>query len=180
MNDTKPKIKLFLTDLDGVLTDGSIYYSGTGELSKRFYVHDGMGLEIIRELGIKTGLVTTDNSRIVEHRAKDLHFTYVLKDVAKGTKLSAAKELCDKVGISLSEASYIGDDVNCWDLLASVGYPICPSDAQDIIRKIPGIFVTKLPGGRGAVREVINHFLAEKMFDTDTSMDQLVESHFRI
>ncbi|MBE8182622.1 MAG: HAD hydrolase family protein [Candidatus Portiera sp.] len=176
MNDNK--IKLFLTDMDGVLTEGSIDYSGNGLLSKRFHVHDGMGLEVIRELGVMTGLVTSDDSSIIDHRQEHLKFTHVLKAIPKGEKLKATQELCEQLGLSLAEVSYMGDDVNCWDLLSAVGYPACPADAQEIIREIPGIHITKLLGGRGAVREFINYLSAEKLLATNSSIKEFVTRGF--
>lgn len=179
MTDHQPKIQLFLTDLDGVMTDGGIYYAEDGRLSKKFHVHDGMGLEMLKELGIQTGLVTSDDSSIIEHRHKHLKFSHLLKAIPKGNKLSATQELCQQLGIPLAEVSYIGDDVNCWDLLGAVGYPACPADAQDIIKEIPGIFITKMPGGRGAVRELINHFSDKQLLASPTNIKEFVTSGFK-
>ena len=174
MKDNKQKIKLFLTDFDGVLTDGGIYYSADGEFAKRFHVHDGMGLEMLTTIGIPTGIVTSDNSEILNKRAERLGFRYVIKGKNIGRKLPAIIELCNAIEISLEATAYMGDDVNCYDLLAQVGYPACPADAQGIIKNIPNIYVTHSKGGNGALREWINYLLNQGLFDTDKSISSLI------
>ena len=178
MRQNHKKVKLFLTDFDGVLTDGGIFYSADGEIVKRFHVHDGMGLEILAEIGVMTGIITSDNSPIVDKRAERLRFAYIIKGKNKGQKLKAVVELCDEIGVSLSEAAYMGDDVNCYDLLEKVAYPACPMDAQDMVKNIPNIYITKNKGGDGAVREWINYLFEKNLFDTDKSIQSLVLANF--
>ena len=81
-----------------------------------------------------------------------------------GQKLSAIIEHCDKAGITLAEVAYMGDDINCYDLLKAVGYPACPANAQEIIKSIPKIHITRKSGGQGAIREWINHLFEQKSF----------------
>jgi len=153
------KIKLFLTDVDGVLTDGGMYYSETGDELKKFNTRDGMGFHLLREAGIKTGIITTENTQIVERRAAKLKVDYVYQGKNTGGKLQTALEICRKEGITLAEAAYIGDDINCYDLLCEVGLAACPADAVDKIKTIPNIRILRKKGGEGVVREFIEIIL---------------------
>lgn len=159
--DSKPKtkIKLFLTDVDGVLTDAGMYYSENGDELKKFNTHDGMGFDILRQNGIKTGIVTSEVTQIVERRAKKLKVDFLYQGKREGGKLEAALEICSKEGISLKEVAYIGDDINCYNLLAEVGFAACPQDALDKIKSIPNISIMNLKGGEGCVREFIEKIL---------------------
>ena len=153
------KIKLFLTDVDGVLTDGGMYYSEIGDEQKKFNTRDGMGFHLLREAGIKTGIITTENTQIVERRAAKLKVDYVYQGKNTGGKLQTAMEICRKEGITLAEAAYIGDDINCYDLLCEVGMAACPADAVDKIKTIPNIRILRKKGGEGVVREFIEIIL---------------------
>jgi N-acylneuraminate cytidylyltransferase len=155
----KKKIKLFLTDVDGVLTDGGMYYSENGDELKKFNTRDGMGFELLRKAGIKTGIVTSENTKIVENRAKKLQVDYLIQGKRDGGKLAVAKEICEKEGIALDEVAYIGDDLNCLDLLSVVGYAACPTDALDEIKKIPNMKILSKKGGEGVVREFVEYLL---------------------
>ncbi|MFT3995319.1 MAG: acylneuraminate cytidylyltransferase [Dysgonomonas sp.] len=154
-------IKLFLTDVDGVLTDAGMYYSESGDELKKFNTHDGMGLQILMKNGIKTGIITSENTKIVENRAKKLKVDFLYQGKRDGGKLSAAKEICEKEGLTLKEVAYIGDDVNCFDLLSNVGLAACPADAVATIKSIPNIKILNTKGGEGAVREFIEYILNE-------------------
>ena len=149
------KIKLLLTDVDGVLTDAGMYYSEAGDELKKFNTHDGMGLQLIREKGIKTGIITSENTKLVERRFQKLKLDYLYQGKREGGKLATVKEICEKEGITLAEVAYIGDDVNCFELLSSVGLAACPADALDVIKNIPGIIQMKKKGGDGCVREFV-------------------------
>ena len=141
-------VKLFLTDVDGCLTDGGMYYSAEGDVMKRFCVYDGMGMVLLRKAGIACGILTSENSPIVKARAESL------------TKLEAAKRICEKMGITLAEVCYVGDDVNDIDLLEAVGMPCCPPNARPEVKAIQNIKVLNTPGGQGAVREIADTILA--------------------
>jgi YrbI family 3-deoxy-D-manno-octulosonate 8-phosphate phosphatase len=155
-NDQLPsKIKLLLTDVDGVLTDAGMYYSEAGDELKKFNTHDGMGLQLIRAKGIKTGIITSEDTKLVERRFQKLKLDYLYQGKREGGKLASVKEICEKEGIALSEVAYIGDDVNCFELLSSVGMAACPADALDAIKNIPGIIQMKKKGGEGCVREFV-------------------------
>ena len=154
-------IKLFLTDVDGVLTDAGMYYSEAGDELKKFNTHDGMGLQLIREKGIKTGIITSENTKMVERRFNRLKLDYLYQGKLEGGKLASVKEICDKEGISLAEVAYIGDDVNCFELLSSVGLAACPADALETVKNIPGIIQMKKKGGEGCVREFVEMIISK-------------------
>lgn len=151
-----PNIKLFITDVDGTLTDGGMYYSENGDELKKFNTRDGMGLQLLQKQGIKVGIVTSENTQMVERRAAKLKVDYLRQGKRDGGKLAVVKEICDEMGISLQEVAYIGDDVNCKELLMSVGVAACPADAMDEIKVIPNIRIMTKKGGEGCVRECIN------------------------
>jgi len=161
-NDRKSKIKLFLTDVDGTLTDAGMYYGSNGEEFKKFNTHDGKGLEILHKAGIKTGIITSENTEIVSNRAKKLKVDYLYQGVENQGKLEIAREICKKEGITLNEVAYIGDDINCRELLESVGISACPSNATDNIQNILGIVKLSKNGGCGAVREFADYIMQLK------------------
>ncbi|WP_400076768.1 cytidylyltransferase domain-containing protein [Winogradskyella sp. R77965] len=149
------KIKLFVSDVDGVLTDAGMYYTESGDELKKFNTHDGMAFQILRENGVKTGIVTSEDTNIVSKRASKLKVDYLYQGKKHNGKLSVVKEICEKEGISLDEVAYIGDDVNCFELLSSVGYAACPANAVEKIKSIPHIIKLGKNGGQGVVREFI-------------------------
>ena len=155
----KKNVKLFLCDVDGTLTDGGMYYSEKGDELKKFNTHDGMGLQLLREAGIKTGIITSENTRIVENRGKKLNVDFLYQGKRDGGKLAVAKELCAQLGITLDEVAYIGDDVNCVELLEAAGVKACPADACDEVKAIAGIQVMKKQGGEGCVREFVQKII---------------------
>lgn len=147
------KVKLFITDVDGVLTDAGMYYTESGDEFKKFNTHDGMAFQLLREAGIKTAIITSEETKIVERRAKKLKVDYLYQGKRDGGKLQAAIEICKLEGISLDEVSYIGDDINCLELLSAVKHNACPANATKKIKSIPGITLLETKGGDGAVRE---------------------------
>ena len=153
------KIKLFLTDVDGVLTDGGMYYTESGDEFKKFNTRDGMGFELLRKAGIKTGIITSENTQMVARRAAKIKADYLYQGHRDGGKLTAALEICEKEGISLREVAYIGDDLNCIGLLEKVGWAACPADAVGAVRAIPGIIQLATRGGEGCVREFVELIL---------------------
>jgi YrbI family 3-deoxy-D-manno-octulosonate 8-phosphate phosphatase len=155
------KIKLFLTDVDGVLTDAGMYYTESGDEFKKFNTHDGMGLMLLKEIGIKRGNIEAENTKIVERRAEKLKMDYLYQGKMHGGKLSAAMEICGKENISLHEVAYIGDDINCIELLQAVGLAACPANALPKVKAIPGIIHLEKKGGDGAVREFIEMLITQ-------------------
>ncbi len=152
-------IKLFLSDIDGTLTDSGMYYSDEGVESKKFNTRDGKGFELLRDNNIKTGLLTTEVSNIVDFRSKKLKIDYVFQGVANMSKLEKALEICKIEKISINEVAYIGDDLNCLELLSAVGLAACPNDAVLEIKQIENILVMNSNGGNGCVREFIEYIL---------------------
>lgn len=158
-------IKLFLTDVDGCLTDGGMYYSAEGEVMKRFCVYDGMGMVLLKQAGIPCGILTSEQSPIVKTRAEKLKLDFLYLGVGSKinpdslTKLQAAQEICGKLGITMEEVCYVGDDINDIDLLSAVGFPCCPPNARPEVKALPGIKVLKTPGGQGAIRELADEIL---------------------
>lgn len=152
----RKQIKLFLCDVDGTLTDGGMYYSENGDELKKFNTRDGMGFQLLREAGIKTGIITSEDTKIVENRAKKLNVDFLYQGKRDGGKLAVTKEICGRLGITLAEVAYIGDDVNCVKLLDAVGVKACPADACEEVKAIANIHVMDKKGGNGCVREFIN------------------------
>lgn len=156
------QIKLFLCDVDGTLTDGGMYYSEAGDELKKFNTRDGMGFQLLRETGVKTGIITSENTKIVENRAKKLKIDFLRQSKRDGGKVAVALEICNELGITLDEVAYIGDDINCYDLLSQVGIAACPADACAKVLSIPGIHHMQKRGGEGCVREFIQGILYDK------------------
>ena len=147
-----PEIKMFLTDCDGCLTDGGMYYSEHGDEQKKLNTRDGMGFALLRNKGIVTGIVTSENVDLNKRRAQKLKLD-VLEAGCKD-KVAAVKALCEKYAISLENVAYIGDDINDLDVIKMVGYGCCPADAMPQVRDVAK-YVTKAKGGEGVIREVV-------------------------
>ena len=159
-------VKLFLTDVDGCLTDGGMYYSSNGEELKRFCVYDGMGMVCLQQAGIPCGILTSENSPVVKARAEKLKLQYLYLGVGSRvnpdclTKKQAAQQICDQLGITLADVCYVGDDINDVELLSAVGYPYCPPNARPEVKAIQGIHMLNTPGGQGAIREICDILLS--------------------
>ncbi|MEW6008719.1 MAG: HAD-IIIA family hydrolase [Candidatus Omnitrophota bacterium] len=154
MNSIKQKakrIKLLMLDVDGVLTDGRIIYDSQGNDSKFFDVHDGLGVYLLSLMGIKTILVTARGSKVIGPRAKDMRVAAVYKDIFPKSKVL---ELVKKrFNIKQESICFVGDDLVDYSIMKRCGLSIAVSNACKDIKTIAH-YVTKKPGGRGAVREV--------------------------
>lgn len=157
--EERRRIKLFLSDVDGTLTDGGMYYAESGDELKKFNTRDGMGLQMLREADIKIGIITSEDTKIVANRAQKLKVDFLYQGKRDCGKLAMAREICNQMGITLDEVAYIGDDVNCIELLESVGVKACPADACEEVKGIAGIRVMKKNGGEGCVRDFIEEIL---------------------
>ena len=156
-NIKKPsKIKMFLTDCDGTLTDGGMYYSENGEQLKRFNAHDGQGFAFLKDHGIITGIITGESSKFAMERAKKLKLDECLLGVQN--KVKAIKELCNNYAIDISQVAYVGDDFNDIEAIMSVGFGACVADGNTQARSAAK-YVCRNNGGKGAVREVIDIIL---------------------
>jgi len=145
------KIKLVLTDCDGVLTDAAVYYSNRGEEMKKFSIRDGMGVERLRNLvNIETGIVTGELSPSVKKRAEKLK----IKELHLGTKnkVLVLNEILKRKNLKSENVAFIGDDVNDLEIIKLAGLTACPSDAIDEVKKIADYVCTNR-GGHGAFRE---------------------------
>jgi len=147
------QIKLFASDIDGTLTDGGMYYSQNGEELKKFNTRDGMAFELLKSLGLRTALITSENAKINSKRAEKLGIDFIIQGERGVGKLTAITNLCDELGLDISEVAYIGDDINCLELLSKVGVCACPGDAVGEVKRLSGINIMDAPGGAGAVRE---------------------------
>ena len=147
------KIKIFLSDVDGVLTDAGMYYTEKGDEIKKFSTYDGMAFKILQKRGVKVGIITTEDRELNRNRAQKLSLDFDFHGA--DDKLKIIKELCKKQNINLNQVAYIGDDVNCFELLSNVGFPACPKNAVEKIKSIPNIIQISLNGGSGAVREFV-------------------------
>ncbi len=154
-------IKLFLTDVDGVLTDGGMYYTEKGDEFKRFCVYDGMGLQQIQLRGIKTGIITSEDRMLNQRRAQKIGLDYYYPGVKQ--KLQLATSLCDELAITLEQVAFIGDDVNDLELLGAVGIAACPLNARSEVKAIPNILQLQTAGGQGAVREFIEYLMDNQL-----------------
>ena len=152
------RIGLLLLDVDGVLTDGRLYYGPAGEALKVFDVRDGHGLVMLRD-HIELGVLSGRPAGPTESRLRDLGFRHVV--FSQQDKLSAYQELVRSLGLTDEEVAYMGDDVNDLAVLGRVGLAACPADACPEVRTSVHL-ITKAPGGRGAVRELCELILRAK------------------
>jgi len=152
------KIKIFLSDVDGVLTDAGMYYAESGDEMKKFCTYDGMGFQLLQKTGVKVGILTTEDRQLNRGRAKKLGLDFDFHGAKD--KLQIVKDLCEKVNVSLDEVAYIGDDVNCFELLSHVGIAACPNNAVEKIKLIPNIIQLEKNGGEGVIREFFELILS--------------------
>ena len=156
------RLRLVLTDSDGVLTDTGVYYSERGEELKRFSIRDGMGVERLRNAGVETGIVTGERSPSVLRRAEKLGLRHVLLGVKD--KLGAVQALCAEQGLALDEVGFIGDDVNDLEVLTVLtthGLTAAPADALPSVLGAV-IHVCSAPGGHGAFRDFAEWILGHR------------------
>lgn len=147
------KIKVLVMDIDGTLTDGSIYIGADGEVMKRFYVRDGQAIRhFLPELGITPVVITGRSSQIVARRCEELDIRWLVQ--GSSDKWSDLSAVLERLGAQPAETAYIGDDVNDLDCMRRVGVCACPKDAVRAVREAAD-YVTEAEGGRGAVREFI-------------------------
>jgi 3-deoxy-D-manno-octulosonate 8-phosphate phosphatase (KDO 8-P phosphatase) len=156
------RIRLVLTDCDGVLTDGGVYYSERGEEMKRFNIRDGMGVMRLREHGIATGIVTGETSPSVRTRAAKLQ----IEELHLGIKDKPAclQAILARTGLAADEVAFIGDDTNDVEVLRLVGFAACPGDATSFARA-EADFHCQAAGGHGCFRELAEFIIAAQLND---------------
>lgn len=163
------KIRYFFTDVDGTLTDGCVYYSPEGELLKKFSLRDGTGFFMLRCAGIKSGIITGENSPIVEQRAKKLKVDKLIMGAVP--KVEALGKFLKSEGLSFENVAYIGDDLNDIKLLRDCGLSFAVGDADPRAKEAADI-VCKHIGGNGAFREVAEFILKGLEIDINDIIDK--------
>jgi 3-deoxy-D-manno-octulosonate 8-phosphate phosphatase (KDO 8-P phosphatase) len=144
------RIRLAIFDVDGVLTDGTLYFSERGEELKGFSILDGLGLKLLAASGIATALLSGRKSKIVALRAKELGISHVMQGI--DDKLESYHRLLRKLALAEEETSFMGDDLPDLPVLRRCGFAFSVPNAPEIVRSHVHL-VTSMPGGRGAVRE---------------------------
>jgi YrbI family 3-deoxy-D-manno-octulosonate 8-phosphate phosphatase len=149
-------IRLILSDVDGVLTNGGLIFSDEGSELKQFHIRDGMGIRLWQRAGHSFGIITGRTSRIVKTRAAELGIEILRQ--GRDDKLPVLLEVLRQLGVAADETCYIGDDLPDLAAVRQVGLGVAVADAADELRAAAD-YVTQLPGGRGAVREVVEIIL---------------------
>ncbi|MGH7259753.1 MAG: KdsC family phosphatase [Nitrospiraceae bacterium] len=154
--ETLKRLRVFATDVDGVLTDAGMYYSESGDELKKFNTRDGMGIKLLQRAGLITALVTQEQTKLVARRGEKLAIPEVHQGVMD--KLTVLRAMAARHGVTLQEIAYMGDDVNDLAALRAVGFSASPADGLPAIRKAV-TYVCRAKGGEGAVREVVEMIL---------------------
>ena len=158
MKNTKSikNLKILLTDVDCVLTDGGMYYTKDGDVMKKFHVRDGMAVNILKRNGIFTVLITQEKSNIVKQWAKKMNVKKIHQGIINKEKI--LPRICKEYRVKPEQIVYIGDDINDISLMKAVGISVAPADAWKKTRQVAD-FVTKATGGNGVLREVTDLIL---------------------
>ena len=149
--DKAAQIKLVVFDVDGVLTDGSLFFSDDGLEYKAFYSRDGLGMKLLQQTGVEIGIITARSSQVVVHRMKNLGIEHVYQGSLD--KLSGFEDLLAKLNILPAQTAYVGDDVVDLPVLHRAGLAIAVADAHPLVKQ-HAHWITSQPGGRGAARDV--------------------------
>ncbi|MEE9303213.1 MAG: 3-deoxy-manno-octulosonate-8-phosphatase KdsC [Thiotrichaceae bacterium] len=166
-------IKLVILDVDGVLTDGSLFFDNSGQEYKAFNSKDGHGIRMLQEGDIEIALITGRKSELVLHRAKNLKISPSLIYQGYRDKRPAFNDLLEKTGLSAKNIAYVGDDVIDLPIMSKVGLAIAVHDAHHFVIKHAD-WVTQAAGGRGAVREV-----SEMILDAQGKLDMMLDSYLK-
>ncbi len=150
------KVRLFLVDVDGVLTDGGIVYDVDGREIKRFNVRDGHGIKMLQRAGVEVGIITGRTSEVVAVRARELGISLVRQGATD--KVEVWRRILEETGFSAGETSYVGDDIVDVPLLRQVRFAATVADAESYVLEAAD-FISSRPGGHGAVREIIEFVL---------------------
>lgn len=158
-------LRLLVMDVDGTMTDGSLYYTEHGQAMKNFYVRDGMGVVLLHQAGLRTALLSSETSPILTARAKKLGIRHTFLGCIR--KDETLQELCRLEHISLDDTAYIGDDINDISAMKIVGLSCCPCDAHPRVKQIAH-YITPSPGGKGAIRDICDNILAVRNLCPET------------
>ncbi len=145
-----------MTDVDGVLTDGGMYYTKDGDVMKRFFVRDGMGVNLLKKQGIPTIIVTKEKNIVTKKWSDNMNIEKLYQGIIK--KEDILEQICKEYGLKSEEVAYIGDDINDLELLKRVGLSVTPSDASDDAIKLCD-YTSKYCSGNGAFRELVDLIL---------------------
>ncbi len=159
IEDRCKRVELLLSDVDGVLTDGGIYFDNQGIEIKQFHIRDGLGIKLWQKAGFKFGVLSARTSHIVKVRAAELNVEVVRQGFEN--KLPVGKKVIAELGLQPDQVCHIGDDLTDLSLLQYVGLSVAVADAAADVRAAAH-YVTTAPGGRGAVREVVELLLKAK------------------
>ncbi len=165
------QVRLVLFDVDGVLTDGALYIDDEGTEIKRFHVHDGHGLKVLRRAGLEIGFITARTSAALHHRLADLGICRVLS--GQTDKLKAAREMTEELQLDLSQCCYTGDDWVDIPLMLECGLAIAVNNANEAVKRVAH-WVTPRSGGDGAVRNV-----CELLLYAQSKLDDVMGDYFR-
>ena len=171
MNHAAERIRLMIFDIDGVMTDGSLYYCDNGEEIKAFNALDGHGIRMLADTGVDIGIITGRNSKLVAHRAANLQIKHVYQ--GSGDKGATFAELLDATGYKAEECGYMGDDVIDLPVLTRVGFAVSVPDASEFVRR-HAHYVTTARGGHGAVREA-----CETIMTAQGTLEGVLASYLR-
>ena len=149
-------IRLIFSDVDGVLTDGALYYNADGEALKKFNVKDGLIAGVLQNRGFRLGVLTGRRSPIVETRFRELNYEFIIQGASD--KLADMHSVLEDTGLRLENVAYIGDDLNDEELLKQVGFAACPADAAEETKLVADFICTR-NGGDGAFREFAEQIL---------------------
>lgn len=155
--------KLILTDIDGVWTDGGMYYDQEGMELKKFHTYDSAGVLFAHHLGIPVGILTGENTNIVKRRSDKLKMDYLY--LGCKDKVAVVNDLCSQLGIAMDDVAYIGDDLNDMKLLKLVGWAGVPSSAPAYVQKLANVKLSK-KGGEGVFREFVEAILGVDLITT--------------
>jgi YrbI family 3-deoxy-D-manno-octulosonate 8-phosphate phosphatase len=162
-------LKLLISDVDGVLTDGRLHYDASGGEAKAFHIRDGLGIKLWQKAGHRFAIVTARRSRIVTARAAELGVEIVRQGCED--KITAVREILAELEMEPREACYIGDDLPDLAAIRHVGFGVAVADACEEVRQAAG-FITHAPGGSGAVRELI-----EMILKSQDKWDHMVQNY---
>lgn len=162
-------IRLAVFDVDGVLTDGRLYFGSQGEALKAFHVHDGLGVKLLKEQGIEVAIISSRSSEIVSYRLRELGVEYIFQGCAN--KLNTLNELMQRLKLNYQEIAYVGDDLPDLPIIKKVGIGIAVANAHPFVKQ-HAAWETVQRGGEGAVREVCELILdgqgkLEKVFSRE-------------
>ena len=160
-------VRLVVTDVDGTLTDGGLYYDAAGSCLRRFDVHDGMGLVLVKKIGLRLAILSSRGGADIETRAKELGFDVVKTHVRD--KAQGLEQICDELQIDLRNCLYIGDDVNDITAFNAAGIAIAVSHSPPSVSQSAD-FITRRAGGHGAIREICDMILEARGIVADDSV----------